>query len=211
MAKDLHSVLNGKWEEGTRPKDLYALYVSKDAKAYVKTIVDGLDVKAKRIQGGCAELASLLSADRPELLYPYVDRFLSNLSAKEPILRWEAACTTGNLAAVDTRHVIPSRIDSLVALLMHESIVLQGHAARALAKIARAYPKKAPEILEALFANVRYFPGTRVGYIVEAAESFVGAGALRPRIKELVSPYAESQLRPVASKARKVLRKLEAG
>ncbi len=208
MRKDLQEVLNRKWEDGTRPKDLYARRVSKDPKAYATAIIEGLDAEAKRVQGGCAELASLLSEDRPELLYPHVDRFLANLSAKEPILRWEAACTVGNLASVDSRRRIPEHVGTLVALLEHESIVLQGHAAKALGKIGRAYPEKAREILDALFTRAKHFPGTRVGYLIEAAELLAGTEGLATRIRERVAPYARSELRPVAAKAKRVLKKI---
>jgi hypothetical protein len=101
MATDLLRLLEGKWEAGTRPADLYARYVAKRPASYVEMILAGLASKHKRVQGGCAELASRLSADHPTVLYPHLELFLRSLEAKAPILRWEAACTLGNLAAVD--------------------------------------------------------------------------------------------------------------
>jgi hypothetical protein len=208
MAVDILSTLEGKWEDGTRPKDLYALHVSKAPKAYVATLIEGLGSKARRVQGGCAELCSLLSADHPELLAEHAGLFLANLTAKEPILRWEAACTVGNLAATAQAGRIAAHLDALIDNLRHESIVLQGHSARALGKVAKVNPKLAPKILEALFDAAPHFPGTRVGYLVEAAESFTAIPAMAKRIRELVTPYSTSELKPVATKARRVLKKL---
>ena len=208
MAIDLVQTLSGKWEDGTRPKDLYAAHVARRPEAFVAAILEGLGAKEKRVQAGCAELASLLSAERPELLAAELGVFLANLDARQPILRWEAACTVGNLASPRTRRQLRPHLEKLFALLGHQSIVLQGHAARALGKIARADPELAPKILEALFAHADRFPGTRVGYLIEAAEQIAELPALAEAIRAHVTPYATSTLRPVQTKARRVLKRL---
>lgn len=208
MAIDLLNLLEGKWADGTRPADLYAKHVAKRPAAYVDIILEGLASKNKRVQGGCAELASLLSADHPHVLYPHVELFLRSLKAKAPILRWEAACTVGNLAAVDDG-IIADRVGDLLGLLPDKSVVLQGHAVRALAKVARRHPELAPKIWKALLAAEPYFPGTRVGYLIEAAEAFVDNAALVRTIRPFATRHAGSDRAPVARKANKVLRQLE--
>jgi hypothetical protein len=208
-AADVLTLLEGKWEAGTRPADLYEGRIAARPEQYAGIVMEGLASKKKRVQAGCAELASLVSADHPELLYPHVEVFIRNLRAKEPILRWEAVCTVGNLAAVDDRRVISKEVDTMVDLLSDKSIVLQGHAVRALAKVAARHPKLAPGILAALLGATKHFPGSRVGYIVEATEAFVGHADLVPRIRKFLAPYAQSELAPVSRKARKVLRRIE--
>ncbi|MHB8873353.1 MAG: hypothetical protein ACYC8T_06670 [Myxococcaceae bacterium] len=209
MAKDILSVLEGKWEDGSRPADLYAAYVAKKPRDYLGAIVEGLGSKKKRVQGGCAELASLLSAGEPKLLYPHVELFARNLHAKEPILRWEAVCTLGNLAAVDSDKRIPKLLPVMTGLLGHQSIVLQGHAVKALAKLARANPPLGPRVFEALAGSTQFFAGSRVGYIVEAMGELAGDEALVPRIREFLAPYAGSEHAPVARKAKKALKAVQ--
>ena len=87
MPKDIHGLLAGKWENGTRPKDVYALYVSKTPEAYLDTIISGFQSPEARVRDGCTILASLLSEYRPALLYPFVDLFLNNLDSREPVTR----------------------------------------------------------------------------------------------------------------------------
>jgi len=203
-------LLDGKWDDGTRPKDLYGLHVSKDPKAYAKTITDGLRAGSRRVRNGCAELASLLSADSPELLYPHVDVFLENLGASEPVLRWEAACTIGNLAPVDREARIPASIQTLIGLLSDKSIVLQGHAVRALAKCAQAYPKEAARILDALTKAAGRFPGNRVGYLIEAMGPFSSDARFEKKVSAFVEPYSRSDIKSVAGKAGKILKKIGA-
>lgn len=204
-------MLSGKWEDGTRPKDLYALHLSPDAAAYADDVVAGLRSENRRVQNGCAELASLLSAEHPELLYPHLALFAANLDAPEPILRWEAACTIGNLVAVDAGGKIRASIEKLTRFLDDESIVLQGHAVRALAQAARAFPDLAAGILARLIAARERFPGNRIGYVLEALEVFAPDPKLAAKARALAEDYAESEIKSVATKARKALKKLAAG
>ncbi|MHA1936201.1 MAG: hypothetical protein ACW97A_13065, partial [Candidatus Thorarchaeota archaeon] len=166
--ENIHEILRGKWGDGTRPKDLYGIYISNDPSQYLKVIVEGLSSNERRIQSGCAEIASLLSEDKPEVLYPHVEIFLENLNARPPVLRWEAVCTLGNLIRVDKKHKIPQEIDKIMNFLADSSIVLQGHSVRALVKIARARPEFASEILDSLVFSEKLFPKGRVGFLVEA-------------------------------------------
>lgn len=208
MMVDLHALLDGPWSEGRRPADVYAAHVAAHPREYVGVLLEGLGAKSRRVQGGSAEIVSRLSAEHPELVYPHVELFVRNLAAREPVLRWEAACTLGNLAAVDARGRVAEQVGPLAALLADASIVLQGHAARALAKVARAHPDKAPAVFDALAGAAAYFPGTRVGYVVEAMEAFAGHATLAPRARRFLAPYTASELAPVARKARKARKAL---
>ena len=208
MTVDILGILSGKWEDGTRPKDVYKLYVSKEPADYVMAIVEGLSSTERRVQNGSAEVASYLSETNPEMLYPHLQLFLRNLKAKEPVIRWEAVCTLGNLASVDSEEVIPGYIDAIMPYLEDKSIVLQGHTVRALAKIAKVFPDTAPGILESLIGVIDYYPGNRVGFIVEAMEFFKDYENLQPKVKEFVEPYIDSDMKVVARKARRTSKRL---
>ena len=205
--QDILTVLEAKWEAGTRPADLYATFIAARPGDYVPALLAGLAGKDKRVKGGCAEILSRVSEDHPDVVYPHVDLFLKNLGAKEPILRWEAVCTVGNLAGVDARKAIAPHVPAMVSLLADKSIVLQGHAVRALAKVAVANPKVAPAILGALIDSVEHFAGSRVGYVVEAMESFAAMKGLGGRVRAFLGPYCDSEHAPVAKKARKAMKK----
>ena len=208
---DLSNVLDGKWEDGTRPKDLYRNHVAANPGEYVPDIIEGLGGDVRKVQNGCAELASLLSEDMPALIYPHLDLFAGNLKAKEPILRWEAACTLGNLATVDDRKVLPDSIAWISRNLDHKSIVLQGHSVRALAKIGAVYPQHAAGILASLTGAAEFFPRNRIGFVVEAMEHLLVHGALHPEIEAFVRPLSDSPIKVVARKANKILKKMSAG
>lgn len=205
---DIHRALAGKWEDGTRPKDLYKMHISENPSVYLEDIIQGLASVERRVQSGCAELASLLSKDMPDLLYPHVDLFVSNLETKAPVLRWEAVCTLGNISSVDKFEKTPKLIERFIDFLSDKSIVLQGHSVRALTKIAKTFPETAPDILEALLTHTEYFPGNRVGFIVEAMEPFVTNPMFATKVKSFVEPFLESDIKSVVKKARKVMKSL---
>jgi hypothetical protein len=205
---DIHRALAGKWDDGTRPKDLYKMHISQEPTVYLDDIINGLDSEERKVQSGSAELASLLSEDKPDLLYPHVELFVSNLEAQAPVLRWEAVCALGNLASVDRHERTPTLIEKLANFLSDKSIVLQGHSVRALAKIANAFPETASNILDALLTHTEYFPGNRIGFIVEAMEPFVGNPEFAARVKRFVEPFLESDIKSVVKKARIVMKSL---
>jgi hypothetical protein len=205
---DIHRVLAGKWEDGTRPKDLYRMRISQEPTVYLDDIIKGLDSGERRVQSGCAELASLLSEDKPDLLYPHVEVFVANLEAQAPVLRWEAVCALGNLASVDKQKKTPALIERIAVFLSDKSIVLQGHSVHALTKIAKVFPETSSDILEALLDHTDYFPGNRIGFIVEAMEPFVGNPEFAAKVKRFVEPFLESESKSVVKKARKVMKSL---
>jgi len=206
---ELHEVLEGKWEDGTRPKDLYTEYISKTPQKYIHSIIKGLESDQKRIQSGCAEIGSLLSEDSPELLYPYASNFVSNLDAKAPVLRWEAVCTLGNLAVVDEKKIVEQQVGRLIEILGDKSIVLQGHTVRALTKIVKRFPHRGEQILNALIGATEYFPGNRVGFLVESMETFADLPSLRPGASQFAERYLDSDIKSVASKAKRAVRQLK--
>jgi HEAT repeat protein len=205
---DLLAMLAGKWEAGRRPADLYESFIAARPSDYLPALLTGLAGKDKRVKGACAEILSRVSESHPAIVYPHLELFVKSLAAKEPILRWEAVCTVGHLATVDARKAIAPHVPVMVSLLADKSIVLQGHAVRALGKVAVANPTLAPAILRALIASVKHFPGTRVGYIVEAMESFASIKGLTGTVKEFLEPYCGSEHAPVARKANKAMKKV---
>lgn len=206
----LLEVLDSKWDDGSRPKDLFDRHIAKSPTPYASDIIAGLTSKARKVQNGCAELASLLSEKHPELLYDHFDLFEANLGSKAKVLRWEAVCTIGNLARIDREGRCRKVMPAIAPLLQNESIVLQGHAVRALTKVAVAFPDVAPSILDKLIAAGPSFPGNRVGYLVEAMGAFGNEPALAKKARKFAGEHAESEIRSVATKARKALKALAA-
>ena len=125
MTIDILSALDGKWEDGTRPKDLFANHIAGSPADYLPAILAGLAGEKRKVQSGCAELAALISETTPELLLPHADLFVANLDADAPVLRWEAVCVIGNLAALVA---VPAHFpDTRVGFLAEAMAAFAGH------------------------------------------------------------------------------------
>jgi hypothetical protein len=205
---DVIGMLSGKWEDGTRPRDLYERIISKSPGEYLPTLLEGIRSPERRVQSGCAELLTSLSEERPELVYPYVDIFVEGLEAPEPVVRWESVATLGNLAGVDSRGVVSRQVDRIAGNLS-SGAVLQGHSVRALSKIAMANPEMADSILNELLSAADLFPGKRMGLLIESMERFLAEPRHVRIVETLVRPHAQSEIGVVARKARRVLRLIE--
>ena len=202
---DVIGRLSGKWEDGTRPRDLYEAVISRSPGEYLPTLLEGLRAPERRVQSGCAEILTLPSEERPELVYPHVDLFVEGLAAAEPVLCWESVATVGNLAGVDSRGVVAKQVDR-IATNLASGAVIQGHSVRALSKIARANPEMADSILDRLLSSVDLFPGNRIGFLIESMEQFLTEPRRIRLVEDFVKPHAHSEIGAVARKARRVLR-----
>jgi hypothetical protein len=101
-------------------------------------------------------------------------------------------------------------VKDIAACLQHESIVLQGHAVRALTKIVSSFPDMAPSVFKALLEAKGSFPGNRIGFVVEAMAVFSGHPKLAAKAKQFVASYLQSDVKSVATKARKAHKALQA-
>ena len=71
--------------------------------AWLEAIITGLGAETARIKYGCAKALRVVSEDRPDLLYPRFDFFVSLLDGENKILQWEGLVVLSRLARVDTR------------------------------------------------------------------------------------------------------------
>ena len=77
-----------------------------------------------------------------------------------------------------------------------------------MAKIAEHNQEKAEEILDKLIKNAPLFKKTTVGFIIEALARFKNYNELVPRVKNFIEPYLESDMKVVAQKAKRTIKKL---
>ena len=205
---DLVEALSGKWDDGTRPADLYSGHVALDPVYYAPFIVAGLSCEDRRVQNGCAELASLLAEEHPELLLEHLSLFESNLSNPAKAIRWEAVCTLGHLSSAATPSAQDGWVTAIIPFLRDKSIVLQGHALRSLARIGAAHGEYAPRVFDAITGAADAFPRNRLGFVAEAIEILADAPEVRESARAFLEPLTTSSVSVVARKAKRALKSL---
>jgi hypothetical protein len=68
--------------------------------------------------------------------------------------------------------------------------------------------RKQQRFFNELVSVVNLFPGTRVGFIIEALGRMAGNKAILPHVHEFVKSYVDDDVKVVARKARRTLKKL---
>jgi hypothetical protein len=110
----------------------------------------GLDSDQARIRYGAAKALRQSSAESPEQVYPYFDRFLELMEGDNTFLRWGSERILGNLAVVDREGKFERVLDRFLAPISGREMIGAANAIAAAAQIARAKPHLADRIATSL-------------------------------------------------------------
>ncbi|MBI5154853.1 hypothetical protein HZA57_06420, partial [Candidatus Poribacteria bacterium] len=133
------SILEEIAEKGSDKSDIAGRVAA--APELVPELLTGLTDKRADVRFGCDKILGLLAERAPEVLYPHIESFITNVEHPNTILRWGAIAVLGRLAAVDE----PRRIDALVPELLEPIagpvLVTAVKCIEATARIALAKPE----------------------------------------------------------------------
>jgi hypothetical protein len=102
----------------------------------VDLAIEGLNSGKAKIKYGLARALLMLSEQKPEILYPFFDKFVELLSGKNNILKWTAIDIICNLSFVDTGDKINNKIlNDFFHLITGDSLITAGHVVGNLWKI----------------------------------------------------------------------------
>jgi len=133
-------------EKGNQAAEQVARQIIENKKL-LTPIYDGVTGSNKRIKNAAAKTLQILSARKPNLLYPKFDFFLQLINGDDTILKWIALDVIGNVSAVDTKNRINKKIlQKLFDLLSDESMITASHSIAALGNIAVHKPRHRMEI-----------------------------------------------------------------
>jgi len=110
-----------------------------DDPACIPAILDGLSSPTS-LKLRCAKALNLISASRPELLYPRFDFFAGLLSSPHRILKWNAIFILANLAVTDPGHKFTAIFRTYYSHLADGDLITAANIAAASGKIAAARP-----------------------------------------------------------------------
>ena len=133
-------------DQGNKAAEHIARQVIENKKLLTQ-LYDGVTGSNKRVKNAAAKTMQILSARKPNLLYPKFDFFLQLINSDDTILKWIAIGVIGNVSAVDTKNRINKKIlHTLYNLLSDESMITASHAIAALGNIAVHKPRHRKEI-----------------------------------------------------------------
>ncbi len=147
--------------------------------AYVAEIVSGLAADTARIKFGCAKVLRLLAEQRPALLYPHFNFFVSMLDHPNKILQWEAIIVLSHLVRVDSGRKFERHLDKYFAPVSGPVMITAANVIAGGARIARTHPAWADRIARELLkvSRARYQTvecrRIAIGHAITAFEEFV--------------------------------------
>jgi len=103
-------------------------------------IYKGISSPNTNIKFGCAKILKLVSAEKPETLYPKMDFFINLLDINNNIIKWNVMDVIGNLTKVDKDRRFDKSFQKYYDLLSDKSIVSAAHVIDNSGKIALAKP-----------------------------------------------------------------------
>lgn len=120
--------------------------------ALIPEILNGISSSKPTIRYGCGKILMDVSEEQPELLYPYMDFFISLLDSDYRILTWNAIITIANLTRVDTENKFDVIFEKYYGLLENDYMVTVANVIGNSGKIALAKPHLTKQIVEKLLA-----------------------------------------------------------
>ncbi len=109
-------------------------------------VIEGLNAEAARVRFGCAKVLRILSAERPDLLYPHFDFFVRLLDSENKIFQWEAAFVLSHLARVDVEDRFARVFGKYFSPISGPVMITAANVIQGGARIARAKPHLADRI-----------------------------------------------------------------
>ncbi len=117
-----------------------------DRPEVVEELVAGVMAPKGTLRYGFEKVLRKVSEERPELVYPYFDRYVELLDSPNSFLKWGAILTIANLAPVDTEGRFEKIFKKYYAPVRGPVMVTAANAIGASVKIIQAKPELARRI-----------------------------------------------------------------
>jgi hypothetical protein len=174
-----------------------------------------LSSKNPKVKYACAKRLTVLAELNPGRLYPRLDFFINMLDHENQILKWTAIDIVGHLTESDKIKKIDRILKRLFGFLNAGKLITAGHAAQALAGIAKAKPKYQRKITDELLKVERYKYDTAecrnivIGIVIEAIARYYPDLKDRRAVAAFVKRQTKNRRNATRKKAERFLKRWE--
>ncbi len=184
------------------------------ARADLTALVEGMSAKPAAVKFGCQKVLRIISERDPALAYPCFERIAAFLDSKNSILKWGAILILANLSAVDAERRFVALFERYYRLISGPEMIAAANVIASSPKIARAYPELADRIKDEILKvqkaryKTRECRNVAIGHALTALKSFYDLITERQAVLDFVRKQLKNPRKPVAEKARKLIRAL---
>ena len=193
-----------------------------DSPEIIPQLIDRLSDEKGSLKFGCEKILRLISEQKPMLMYPYFDSFVTLLDSKNNFIKWGAIITLSNLVSVDSDNKFEKIFDKYYSPITEENMVAAANIVGNSWKIALARPewsdKIASEILKS--ENTKYVHKGEIssectnvvcGHAIESFDKFYDTIEHKNLVLDFVKRQLNNQRSAVAKKAEKFFKKHRVG
>ena len=106
----------------------------------VQLLLNGFMMKPAKYKFKSAKILTLISKDKPEILYPHFEFFAEQLDNENNILKWNAIIVVANLTPVDSKKKFDNLFDKFYDLMRRGNLVTAANVVTNSAVIAKSKP-----------------------------------------------------------------------
>jgi len=183
----------------------------------IPALVEALPVEKRSAKYACEKVLRLVSARRPELIYPYFAVFTALLDHENSFLKWGAIMTVANLTAVDAEGRFEAIFDRYYAPIPGLTMVTASNIIGSSPRIVQAKPhltqRITTEILKVEKAQYEHrgspSPECRnvtIGHAIDAFDQFFDRIDNKAAVMAFVKRQLQNTRKQVAKKAERFLR-----
>lgn len=131
-------------------------------------IAEGLASPDPKLAGDCAEVMTMVAAEKPEQVAMFADALVAQMGHRDTRVRWEVM---HSLAAIASHH--PSKVRSILPALSatikrDKSVIVRDYAIQALGEYGQTSPAAAREVWPSLRQALTLWEGRHAGKALEA-------------------------------------------
>jgi len=116
----------------------------------VPKVIDNISSHKAKVRFACAKTLSILSKEKPEILYPEFDQFVKLMDSTNNIIKWNAIDILANLAVVDAQSKFEPIFDTYYRLLHDRVMITAAHVVDNSPTIAKSKPDLTNDITASL-------------------------------------------------------------
>ncbi len=182
----------------------------------IDELVEGVMAPKGTLRYGFEKVLRKISEQRPDLVYPYFDRYVELLDNPNSFLKWGAILTIGNLAAVDSAGRFEKIFRKYYAPISGPVMVTAANTIGASVKIIEAKPELAQRIARVILKvekaefEKRGEPSPEcrnvaIGQAIDAFDQVFDQIDNKPAVVRFVKRQLKNTRPPVVKKARAFL------
>ena len=175
--------------------------------ALLAEIAAGLASADAKLAGDCAEVMTIVGAERPNLVSPHASALIAQLDHKNTRVRWEIMHSLAEIAAHVPNKISPILLKLAETIALDTSVIVRDYAIETLGEYGRTSGSAARKAWPHLREALTLWEGRHAGKALEAMQKLVTVDtALKAEVQDIAVGFVDHSSAKVRAAAKRLLR-----